>query len=193
MHCPFCEDLESRVTDSRMSGEGIRRRRECSRCGLRFTTVERIHTTSLVVIKRDGHREEFDPGKLQIGILKACTKRPVSTEAIERMTDEVERVVHSLGRAEVPTTLIGQLTMGQLRSVDRVAYLRFASVCQDFQDPESFRTEVESLLGEGDSMTPEPGLSTVSLEAQMPLPLQQSDRASSKFTLSKDRKLKKDD
>jgi len=109
------------------------------------------------------------------------------------MTDEVERVVHSLGRAEVPTTLIGQLTMGQLRSVDRVAYLRFASVCQDFQDPESFRTEVESLLGEGDSMTPEPGLSTVSLEAQMPLPLQQSDRASSKFTLSKDRKLKKDD
>jgi transcriptional repressor NrdR len=159
------------VTDSRDTEDGIRRRRECQRCGLRFTTTERVQTTALLVVKRDGRREGFHRDKVRTGVLQACAKRPVSIEAIERLCDEIERGLSGLGRAEVPSSLIGQMVMERLRALDHVAYVRFASVYRNFQDIESFQKEVEALLDEASATKKGDGLSTAAMEAQLSLPL----------------------
>ena len=148
MHCPYCTFSDSKVTDSRVVENGIRRRRECQRCGLRFTTYERIQATALMVSKHDGRREEFNREKLIIGIRKACTKRPISSRTIEKMVEEVEAELQHLGQVEVPTSILGSMVMDRLMKLDRVAYIRFASIYQDFQQIESFEQAVQDLREE---------------------------------------------
>ena len=147
MKCPFCTFSDSKVTDSRTVENGIRRRRECQRCSLRFTTYERIQATGLMVSKQDNRREEFDREKLMSGIRKACTKRPIPSRTIEKMVEDIETELQHLGQVEVPTSILGTLVMERLRNVDRVAYIRFASVYRDFQDIESFERAVKDLRG----------------------------------------------
>jgi transcriptional repressor NrdR len=148
MRCPFCSESESRVTDSRDNGDGVRRRRQCSECGQRFTTVETVQLVTLWVEKRDGRREEFSREKMGEGVRQACRKRPVPVQAIERLLEEVERELLRLNRAEVPTQLLGEMVIQRLRQLDHVSYVRFASVYRNFADAESFKREVDSLLGE---------------------------------------------
>ncbi|MSQ22413.1 MAG: transcriptional repressor NrdR [Dehalococcoidia bacterium] len=146
MLCPYCGHDDSRVIDSRDAGEGIRRRRECLQCGLRFTTYERIQTTALLVAKRDGRREEFNRDKLMNSLRIACAKRPLPTGAIERVVSDIEGEVQKLGKAEIPSSIIGEMVIQRLKSLDRVAYIRFASVYRDFADLETFKEEVEAML-----------------------------------------------
>ena len=146
MYCPFCSNEDSRVIDSRDSDDSIRRRRECLTCGLRFTTYERIQTRALLVGKRDGRREEFNRDKLWLSLKNACAKRPLPIGSIEKAIDEIESQLVSIGRAEIPSRAIGELVMERLRNLDRVAYIRFASVYRDFRDIESFKEEVDALL-----------------------------------------------
>ena len=146
MFCPFCNNDNSKVIDSRDSGDSIRRRRECLRCGLRFTTYERVQTRALLVAKRDGRREECDREKLWASVKSACAKRPLPIGSIEKIIDEIETQLSNAGRAEIPSRSIGELVMERLRDLDRVAYIRFASVYRDFSDIESFKEEVEALL-----------------------------------------------
>ena len=146
MFWPFCNNDNSKVIDSRDSGDSIRRRRECLRCGLRFTTYERVQTRALLVAKRDGRREEFDREKLWASVKSACAKRPLPIGSIEKIIDEIETQLSNAGRAEIPSRSIGELVMERLRDLDRVAYIRFASVYRDFRDIESFKEEVEALL-----------------------------------------------
>ena len=138
MRCPHCGSADSKVTDSRAVENGVRRRRECEECHARFTTYERIHTTALMVTKHDNRREEFDANKLASGIRKACAKRPVAARAVEKMVEEIETELHHLGQAEVRTDTLGRMVMDRLKLLDRVAYIRFASVYRDFQDIDSF-------------------------------------------------------
>ena len=147
MHCPFCKVDNDKVVDSRVSGQGfvIRRRRKCRNCGRRFTTYERVEKSILRVIKKDGSREDFDRQKLREGLMRACHKRPVSTEQVEEIVDDVERQLSEIYDREVPTNVIGEKIVGYLKSLDRVAYVRFASVYRDFQDVTEFVTEVESM------------------------------------------------
>ena len=144
MHCPFCGHSESRVVDSRESPEGVRRRRECARCELRFTTYERVHTMPLLVAKRDGRSEPFSRDKLERSLRIACAKRPLEVGAISKMVDDIENELHRLAKAEVESRVIGEMTMERLRLLDRVAYIRFASVYRDFQDEAGFAKEIES-------------------------------------------------
>lgn len=146
MLCPFCNNDDSKVIDSRDSGDGIRRRRECLACSRRFTTYERVQTNSVMVIKRDGRREEFHRDKLRASLSKACAKRPLPTGSIDKVVEAIEAEVVSLGKAEVPSDAIGELVMDRLRDMDRVAYIRFASIYRDFRDIESFKEEIEALL-----------------------------------------------
>lgn len=146
MLCPYCGNSDSKVIDSRDSKESVRRRRECFLCGLRFTTYERIQTRVLMIIKNDGRREEFSRDKLKISLTKACAKRPLPIGSIEKMIDEIEAQLASLGRAEIPSKTIGELAMERLKDLDRVAYIRFTSVYRDFTDIESFKGEIEELL-----------------------------------------------
>ena len=148
MHCPYCTFIDSKVTDSRVVENGIRRRRECQRCGLRFTTYERIQATALMVSKHDGRREEFNREKLIVGIRKACTKRPISSRTIEKMVEDVEAELQHLGQVDVPTSILGSMVMERLMKLDRVAYIRFASIYQDFQQIESFEHAVQDLREE---------------------------------------------
>ena len=145
MKCPYCGN-KSRVVDTRSAGEGIRRRRECKSCGRRFTTYERVAPIQLMVVKADGRREEFDRDKLLTGVRKACTKRPISTEAIEELASGIEGKLYSRGEREVESRVIGEMVMEGLRGLDDVAYVRFASVCRRFADVESLAQEIESLL-----------------------------------------------
>ena len=148
MTCPFCGHREDRVIDSRESKEGdaIRRRRECLKCERRFTTYERSDEIPYMVVKRDGRREKFDRQKVLEGLLKACEKRPVPMPKLAEMVDEIDsRLADSLER-EISTTAIGELLMERLRSVDKIAYVRFASVYRDFQDIEAFLAELKDLL-----------------------------------------------
>ena len=145
MRCPNCGNMDSKVTDSRVVENGIRRRRECQQCQSRFTTYERIQATAPVVTKRDNRREEFDREKLESGIRKACTKRPVAARAVEKMVEDIESEVNNLGQAEVSTTTLGRMVMDRLKALDRVAYIRFASIYRDFQDIESFEEVVKDL------------------------------------------------
>ena len=123
----------------------MRRRRECTSCGLRFTTYERVQSTALLVVKRDGRRQEFEREKLLASIVTACAKRPIPFRNIERIVQDIERQLQEMGRAEVPAVAIGEMVMEQLRQVDRVAYVRWASVYRDFQDVESFERVVQDL------------------------------------------------
>ena len=152
MRCPYCSDPESRVTDSRVVENGIRRRRECLKCGLRFTTYERIQATALMVTKQDNRREEFDREKLTLGIRKACAKRPVSSRTVEKLVEDIESELQHMGQVEVPTRILGTMVMERLINLDRVAYIRYASVYRDFQDIESFERVVKDLREEDPQM-----------------------------------------
>jgi transcriptional repressor NrdR len=150
VRCPYCGHVDSKVIDSRDAHEGIRRRRECVLCGLRFTTYERIQAAALLVIKHDGRSELYNRDKLANSIRIACAKRPLPLGTIDKVVDDVEGELQKLGRAEIPTTRIGEMVIYRLRELDRVAYIRFASVYRDFQDVESFRREAEALqAGQG--------------------------------------------
>ena len=146
MHCPYCSDRGSKVTDSRTNDAGIRRRRECLNCQRRFTTYERVQTSQLTVSKRDGRREEFSREKMIAGLRLACAKRPVTARAIERIVDEIEAEFHQNGSGEVSSDVLGTAIMDRLRDLDRVAYIRFASVHRNFQEIESFEKAVRDLL-----------------------------------------------
>lgn len=148
MKCPFCGHLDDKVIDSRegRTGDTIRRRRECLKCERRFTTYERIDEIPYMVVKKDGRRERFDRQKLLQGLLKACEKRPVPTAKLESLVDEVERAVMEAQDREVTTTEIGNLLMQRLRKLDKVAYVRFASVYSDFKDIREFMSELKGLL-----------------------------------------------
>jgi transcriptional repressor NrdR len=147
VHCPFCNFEDTKVTDSRLAGEGrqVRRRRECLSCGERFTTFESPELVMPYVIKRDDRREPFDVAKLRSGILSALQKRPVQREDIERSIEHVEHVLQTLGEREVSSRLIGDLVMEELRRLDEVAFVRFASVYRSFQDVTEFQQEIERL------------------------------------------------
>ncbi len=150
MKCPFCAHLDDKVIDSRegRAGDLIRRRRECLKCGRRFTTYERIDEIPYMVIKKDGRRERFERQKILQGLLKACEKRPVATAKLEAILDEVERVVHEATERELTTKEIGEMIMHRLRKLDKVAYVRFASVYMDFKDVKEFMSELKGLLKE---------------------------------------------
>ena len=144
MKCPYCSYDESKVIDSRPTDEGerIRRRRECLGCGKRFTTYEIIETVPVVVIKRDKSREPFDRNKLLNGLLRACEKRPVSMDTLEKVVDDIETTLQNSLDREVPSSLIGTLALEKLRDIDEVAYVRFASVYRQFRDIHSFMEEL---------------------------------------------------
>lgn len=145
MRCPFCQHRDSRVTDSRAADEGIRRRRECMACGERFTTVETVQLATLQLVKRDGRREDFSREKLLAGLRRACWKRPVPMAELEAIVDEIQTRITADGRAEVPSSLVGELTMDALRQLDHIAYIRFASVYRSFTDIAALREAVEAL------------------------------------------------
>jgi len=149
MRCPFCGHKEDKVVDSRATAEesAVRRRRECLKCGKRFTTYEYVEEVSLLVIKKDGRREPFDRKKILAGIIRACEKRPVSVEKMEEIVTQVERLIQKKSDREVPSTKIGELVMEKLKSIDDVAYVRFASVYRQFKDVGQFMVELKDILG----------------------------------------------
>ena len=148
MKCPFCGHEEDKVVDSRSSSDGvaIRRRRECLACSKRFTTYEHVEEQPLMIIKKDGRREAFDRHKLLAGLVKACEKRPVSMDDLERLVDELERELSQQFEREVPSREIGERVMKKLHALDPVAYVRFASVYREFKDVEQFMRELKDLL-----------------------------------------------
>lgn len=146
MRCPYCDFNETKVIDSRNSDRSIRRRRECEGCGKRFTTYERAELVDLFVVKKDGRREPFDRQKLLAGIMRACEKRPVSHEKIEQMVDEIERELRSRESIEIRSKEIGGMVMKKLKRLDKVAYIRFASVYRSFEDVHEFEKELKKLL-----------------------------------------------
>ena len=150
MKCPFCGFSESKVIDSRPADEGasIRRRRECLSCGKRFTTYETVESLPMVVVKKDGSRQSFDKRKVLGGMIRACEKRPVPLELLEQKTDEIEQDLQDSMEREVSTEEIGEKVMDRLRSVDQVAYVRFASVYRQFKDIDTFMAELNKLLSE---------------------------------------------
>src|SRR5687768_3376440 len=147
MRCPFCHTGDSRVIDSRelSGGTSIRRRRECVECGRRFTTYERVEGSGLVVVKKDGRREEFNPGKLRQKLRVALTKRPVGEEQIDGLLQRVEAELLALGTAEVPSSAIGETVLRELKELDEVAYIRFASVYRQFADLDDLRRAIEGM------------------------------------------------
>ncbi len=148
MHCPKCHHNNSRVIDSRQTDDGrtIRRRRECENCGYRFTTFERIEETPLLVIKKNGAREEFNREKILRGIIRSAEKRPVSMEQMEQIVDHVETKIRELGENEVSSTQIGEFVMEDLKDVDEIAYIRFASVYRQFKDMSVFLKELQDIV-----------------------------------------------
>ncbi len=148
MRCPYCQSADSKVLDKRESPDqsSTRRRRQCLDCKKRFTTYEYVENVDIVVVKKDGSRERFDRNKLKTGIVRSCEKRPVSLDRIDRIVDEILSHVLKRSSKEVPAKLIGELVMKQLKKVDKVAYIRFASVYREFADLESFESELQKLL-----------------------------------------------
>ncbi|AEH54013.1 MULTISPECIES: transcriptional regulator NrdR [Heyndrickxia] len=148
MKCPSCHSNNTRVIDSRPVDEGrsIRRRRECEDCSYRFTTFEKVEETPLIVVKKDGNREEFNREKILRGLIKACEKRPVSLDQLEKISMEIEKEIRRQGYTEVSSTLIGEMVMDRLSKVDEVAYVRFASVYRQFKDLNVFLDELKELL-----------------------------------------------
>lgn len=154
MLCPFCGRLGDKVVDSRESKEAdsVRRRRECLECGRRFTTYERIDEVPYMVVKKDGRREKFDRRKALNGLIRACEKRPVAMGSLEQLVNQVESLVVDSPERECPTSRIGELLMDQLRQIDKVAYVRFASVYRDFQDAEEFLDEISKIMNQKKSL-----------------------------------------
>ncbi len=150
MHCPFCNHLDDRVIDSRMSKEGevIRRRRECFGCKRRFTTYERIGEILPMVVKKDGRREPFDREKMFNGLKRACEKRPISMDALQEVVVKIEKRVQEMGESEIKSVVVGEEIMRALQTIDHVAYVRFASVYKEFKDVAEFMSEIKS-LGKG--------------------------------------------
>ncbi len=148
MKCPFCNEADTKVIDSRPADDNssIRRRRQCEKCGKRFTTYEKLETMPLMVIKKDNSREVYDRSKIESGILHSCHKRPVSSKQIGSMVDEIETQVFIREEKEVESTVIGELVMKKLQEVDEVAYVRFASVYREFKDVNTFMEELGKLL-----------------------------------------------
>ncbi len=149
MRCPFCSHIEDKVVDSREAkdGDSIRRRRECLDCGRRFTSYERIDEIPYMVVKKDGKREQFERNKVLSGLLRAAEKRPISTAQLEKIVDEVERNVQDSLDRELSTTDVGKLIMRRLKALDKVAYVRFASVYLEFADVSEFMSELKTLVG----------------------------------------------
>jgi transcriptional repressor NrdR len=145
--CPFCDELEDKVVDSRMAKEGevIRRRRECLGCKRRYTTYERVEEILPVVVKKDGRRESFDRTKILAGLKKACEKRPISTATIEAVTDRIEKRIQEMGETEIESRIVGEELMKELPQLDQVAYVRFASVYREFKDIDQFMDELRTL------------------------------------------------
>jgi len=147
MKCPFCANEETKVVDKRDSEEGItRRRRECTSCEKRFTTYERVETIPLIVVKKDGRRVQFNRNKIREGMIKACEKRPISQDAIEKSIDEIESELRHQETSEINSNLIGELVAKKLKKMDKVAYIRFASVYKEFTDLEQFEKELKALI-----------------------------------------------
>ncbi len=146
MDCPNCGYRDSKVIDSREIDDGIRRRRQCLRCQARFTTYERVQHSSLFVIKKDQRREEFSKSKMLSGIRKACEKRPLPTGTVDKLADDIEAELYRMGKNEVPTRVIGDMVMERLKSLDYIAYIRFASVYRDFADIGALKREIDSLI-----------------------------------------------
>lgn len=148
MRCPFCGHLEDKVVDSREAkdGDSIRRRRECLDCGRRFTSYERIDEIPYMVVKKDGKRESFDRAKVLSGLMRACEKRPISMTQLESIVDEIEKELQDTSDRELPTSEIGKIIMRRLKALDKVAYVRFASVYLEFEDVSAFMTELKDLV-----------------------------------------------
>ena len=149
MKCPYCDNPETKVIDSRPTEDGraIRRRRGCENCGKRFTTYEKVEESIVMIVKKDGSREAFDRNKIINGIVKACEKRPVSMAQIDQVTANIERGLNNLMEKEVKSEFIGELVMDELKNLDEVAYVRFASVYRQFTDVDTFIKEIEKLVG----------------------------------------------
>ena len=148
MKCPYCSSTEIKVVDKRATedGKATRRRRECLKCKKRFTTYERIEGATLIVVKKDGNREEFDRAKLERGILKACEKRPTPHDKINKLVDDIETELRNQDKTEIQSKIIGDLVIRKLKKLDKVAYIRFASVYREFADVDSFQKELKKLL-----------------------------------------------
>ena len=146
MRCPFCNAEDTKVTDSRDSDVfETRRRRECEKCGKRFTTYERIEQSPIIIIKKDGRREKFSREKLKSGMMRACEKRDVSVEKIDQAINEIENSLRNEDKTEIPSRLIGELVIKKLKKLDKVAYIRFASIYKDFEDVKDFEKEIKSI------------------------------------------------
>ena len=148
MKCPYCNESDTKVIDSRPADDNssIRRRRQCEKCGKRFTTYEKLETMPLMVIKKDNSRETYDRSKLEAGVIHSCHKRPVSTQQIDKLIDEIENQIFNMEEKEVATSVIGELVMEKLKKLDEVAYVRFASVYREFKDVNTFMEELGKLL-----------------------------------------------
>lgn len=148
MKCPYCNEADTKVIDSRPADDNssIRRRRQCERCGKRFTTYEKLETMPLMVIKKDNSRETYDRSKIEVGIIHSCHKRPVSPQQINAMVDSIENRLFSMEEKEIPSSAIGELVMEKLKDLDEVAYVRFASVYREFKDVNTFIDEISKLL-----------------------------------------------
>ena len=148
MKCPFCGDENTKVIDSRPSEEtnAIRRRRQCEKCSKRFTTYEKVETIPLVVIKKGNVREAYDRSKIEAGVFRSCHKRPISVSQITQLVDEVENAIFNMEEKEIPSSKIGELVMDKLKSLDAVAYVRFASVYREFKDVNTFMDEIKKIL-----------------------------------------------
>ena len=153
MNCPYCGGTGSRVIDSRPLDGGVRRRRKCLSCGARFTTYERVQSRNIFVVKKDGRREEFSRDKLSSGIRKACEKRPLPIGAIDKLIDNIEAEFYGLGKAEISSSIIGDLVMQGLKKLDHIAYIRFASVYREFADIGVLKLAVDN-LAEGEILAP---------------------------------------
>jgi len=145
MQCPYCKTPDSRVIDSREAEDTVRRRRECPKCEKRFTTYERVEKTDLVVLKKDGRREPFSVEKLKAGVIKACEKRPIRTEKVECLCEEVEMALKKREKTEIPSSVIGELVMKKLKKLDEIAYVRFASVYKEFKNLDELKREIKEL------------------------------------------------
>jgi transcriptional repressor NrdR len=148
MKCPYCGNARTRVIDTTRSTRGVRRRRVCKSCGQRFSTVERAILTTPLVVKRDGRREEFNHEKLLSGLRTACARRPVSADDLERLVDRVENHIREMGKAEIPSRVIGDLVIEELKALDPVSYIRYAIVYLGLEDLEAVRAEIDRLWGE---------------------------------------------
>ena len=148
MKCPYCNHPDTRVIDSRPAEDGsaIRRRRSCDECGKRFTTYERVETIPLIIIKKDNNREQYNRSKIERGIIRACYKRPVSAEAIQKTVERIEIKIFNLEAKEVSSTDVGEIVMDELKELDEVAYVRFASVYREFKDVNTFMDEIKKMM-----------------------------------------------